>query len=700
MLEQTFIHVPGVGAKTERQLWSRGVNSWGDYLKEQFVQQVLFSSPEEDKRRRGIDQSRKALEDGDTNYFARLLPKSEHYRIALSFPDDTYFLDIETTGLSHYYDAITLVGFSRTGEYFCHVMGTDKKSFVRLLSQAKCLVTFNGTAFDLKFLKRDFPELDLPEAHVDLRYWGRSLGLEGGQKKIEQELGIQRLSGIEGIIGEAAPVLWHQYRMGSVPAARKLVEYNHADVCGMKAIFDECLRRLKNKDPSLPLPESDRPFGRVAAPLEFAGSKKLAKGVLPYIPRFPGKRGPKTTYRELVDGTTYDDLRVVGIDLTGSEVRPTGWCSLVGSFAHTKRLGTDLDIFVETLNVCPDVVSIDSPLSMPKGRTRVTDDDPTRDEFGIVRACEHTLFSRGVNVYPSLIPSMQQLTARGIRLAAMFRKAGIPVIESYPGAAQDIMAIPRKRAGLAYLEQGLRDFGIRGDFVGGAVSHDELDAITSAIVGLFFWSGKFEALGSSDENFLIIPDLEISPDRWRNRHVVGLSGPIAAGKTTAAKYLEGKKKFGYARYSLVLEGILKERGERVNRSSLQKLGEEIHRDPGQRWLSNELVQSVTDEQRIAIDGIRFPEDHAFMVETYGPAFQHIHVSASYETRKNRYLERGSSARAFERAVVHPVESMIDRVSLLTHQIIPNEASEERFTRLLSKSIVSASESFSRAKEDS
>ena len=63
-----------------------------------------------------------------------------------------------------------------------------------------------------------------------------------------------------------------------------------------------------------------------------------------------------------------------------------------------------------------------------------------------------------------------------MRLAERFRSLGIPVIESYPGAAQDIMGIPRKGAGVEYLRQGLADFGVRGSFVDNTVSHDELDA--------------------------------------------------------------------------------------------------------------------------------------------------------------------------------------------------------------------------------
>jgi hypothetical protein len=30
MLEQTFIHIPGVGRHTERELWASGIHDWDD----------------------------------------------------------------------------------------------------------------------------------------------------------------------------------------------------------------------------------------------------------------------------------------------------------------------------------------------------------------------------------------------------------------------------------------------------------------------------------------------------------------------------------------------------------------------------------------------------------------------------------------------------------------------------------------------
>jgi uncharacterized protein len=31
VLEQTFIHIPGIGRKTEHELWQSGITSWDDF---------------------------------------------------------------------------------------------------------------------------------------------------------------------------------------------------------------------------------------------------------------------------------------------------------------------------------------------------------------------------------------------------------------------------------------------------------------------------------------------------------------------------------------------------------------------------------------------------------------------------------------------------------------------------------------------
>lgn len=184
-------------------------------------------------------------------------------------------------------------------------------------------------------------------------------------------------------------------------------------------------------------------------------------------------------------------MRVVGIDLTGSEKRASGFATLwPDGLAQTERVKTDEDILELADAYGPALISIDSPLSLPE--------DPTK----IYRECELTLKRRGIGVYWCLLPSMKALTMRGIELAARLRAGGFQVIESYPGAAQDILGIPRKSKGTQVLAEALAAYGIKGDL---DVSHDELDAVTAAIVGQLYLKGEYEVLGC-----LILPRKEVS----------------------------------------------------------------------------------------------------------------------------------------------------------------------------------------------
>jgi predicted nuclease with RNAse H fold len=92
-----------------------------------------------------------------------------------------------------------------------------------------------------------------------------------------------------------------------------------------------------------------------------------------------------------------------------------------------------------------------------------------------------------------------------MRLTEEFKRLGFEVIESYPGAAQDILGIIRKRIDVRELMQGLMDFGIDGDFSNGTINHDKLDAVTSALVGYFYLTKSYEALGNDTEGYLIVP---------------------------------------------------------------------------------------------------------------------------------------------------------------------------------------------------
>ncbi len=677
MLKHTFQHFRGTSAKRERELWGSGILDWASYERSRNPQSNLFGPADQlNDFSRAIQDGEAALGRGDAQFFAALLDRNEHFRIGLSMPDDVLFLDIETTGLSRYYDTITVIGWSLRGHYGFFVKGQDDSDLRQALAAAKVLVTFNGTLFDIPFIAHEYPALVLPKIHIDLRFLARRAGLTGGQKHIEKLLGIQRDAGVAEVGGEMAPVLWNNYTRGDTESLTRLLRYNAADIHGMKHIFDvTCAQVLKGygfpleKCPLVKLTEREHP-----------NKAEMVESVIArHAKPWPRQEKKKLRLEDLVFVDQNPRLRVVGIDLTGSEKRPSGWCFLDGREVITAALSGDEEIIARTVKESPHVISIDSPLSLPDGRIKVTDDDPGRQQYGIMRQCERVLKKRGVNVYPALLPSMQRLTARGIYLAGRFRELGFPVIESYPGAAQDIMGIPRKQKGLEYLEQGLAEFGVSGSFIKDPVSHDELDAITSAVVGVFFWAGQVERLGPDPlgEEALFIPDLRVDVLERRSRLVVGLSGELGAGKTTAAEYLK-KAGFTYCRYSQVIKRRLEQIAPEPSRGDLQREGQWVHENLGQRWLGRELVRPLISDRFVVIDGLRFPDDHAFLTEIYGSQFLHIHVVASRELRKIRFEAREGTD--FEKAASQPVEQRSGDLERFGRDVVENNGELGTFYR--------------------
>jgi uncharacterized protein YprB with RNaseH-like and TPR domain/predicted nuclease with RNAse H fold len=500
MLEYTFQHLSGFGLTKERELWKRRIYTWSDY--EAFQSRQLHF--DFDDALSMLTESRRKLEASDVDYFAKRLPPNLHFLIPHSFPEETVFIDIETTGLSIYYDTVTIVGWSKLNGYSVLVQGDaqSEQEFRKCVEEAKCVVTFNGAMFDLPFIRKFFPGIKIPECHIDLRFFGKRAGYRGGQKKIEKELQMLRPAEITDIDGQQATLLWFQYKEGDVDALKKLITYNSYDIDGMKWLFEKLTEEIIKKEEFPIFPTNIFKFSKYctyAGPITDDTASKMR------ISPYSGYTGPVVTFDSLKNVSAE---KIVGIDLTGSEKRPTGWCLMENGQANTKLISMDEDIIAETIKCNPAIISIDSPLSIPEGRTSFFDDDPMREQFGITRFCERMMAKRGIKSYPCLIPSMQKLTQRGMMLAERLRNLGFTVIESYPGAAQDIMGIPRKGKSLEYLIKGLRQFGIHGDYNKPGVSHDEIDAITSAIVGYFYLANQYEGLGNEAEGYLIVPKIE------------------------------------------------------------------------------------------------------------------------------------------------------------------------------------------------
>ena len=117
-----------------------------------------------------------------------------------------------------------------------YVNGDNLDEFPTELKEYQLLVTYNGKTFDIPFIERFF-SIRLPQAHIDLRYPLRSLGLKGGLKGCERQVGIAR-PGLEDVDGFVAVLLWNEYRnKKNVKALETLLAYNIRDALALHALM-------------------------------------------------------------------------------------------------------------------------------------------------------------------------------------------------------------------------------------------------------------------------------------------------------------------------------------------------------------------------------------------------------------------------------------------------------------------------------
>jgi len=194
-------------------------------------------------------------------------------------------------------------------------------------------------------------------------------------------------------------------------------------------------------------------------------------------------------------------LNYVGIDLAGVAKRPTGFCILRDTYAKTELLYGDDEIVEATVRAHPVAVAIDAPLALPKGRHCLEEHCRGRPHF---RKCDLELRMLGIRFFPLTLGPMRLLTRRGMNLKAELEAAGLGVVETYPGGAQDLLGIER-RSDLEGLRSGLRGLGIDGDVGRSGITDHELDAVTCALVAKLYTEGEAMALGDSDEILMMLP---------------------------------------------------------------------------------------------------------------------------------------------------------------------------------------------------
>lgn len=121
--------------------------------------------------------------------------------------------------------------------------------------------------------------------------------------------------------------------------------------------------------------------------------------------------------------------------------------------------------------------------------------------------------------------------------------------------------------------------------------------------------------------------------------IIGLTGQIASGKGTAAKYLAEKHKASILKFSDILRDILKTLEISESRENIQKISTAVRQAFGEDVLAEVIAKQALKitSPIIVIDGIRRLEDIKHL--SLDPAFRLVAIEADIRKRYGRITKR-------------------------------------------------------------
>ena len=146
------------------------------------------------------------------------------------------YLDIETNGLPGALSHITTIAVYDGKKVRHYVYGENLEDFKDDIQRYQVIVTYNGKCFDIPVIEQHFG-IEMPQAHIDLRFLLHSLGYKGGLKGCEKMLGLDRAE-LAGVDGFFAVLLWNDYlERGDRRSLETLLAYNVLDAVNLERLM-------------------------------------------------------------------------------------------------------------------------------------------------------------------------------------------------------------------------------------------------------------------------------------------------------------------------------------------------------------------------------------------------------------------------------------------------------------------------------
>ncbi len=248
MLTKSFIFAKSMTEEIERALWGKGLTTWELLLKHPGEAAEVMGQSRSQKLIEAVNVAQQAVARKDAAWFKANWPDRELWRLWQGYSELSRIalVDIETTGLTPGYDQITVIGLADGTGAKVFVAGRPMpgdevlEKFREAIKGYDLVVTFNGANFDIPFIEKQFRDTQFrfEQPHLDLLWPARSMGLNGGLKDMEKQIGIVRAADIKGMRGLEAIQLWGAWKGGDQAAYQRLTTYCKADCVNLKEFAD------------------------------------------------------------------------------------------------------------------------------------------------------------------------------------------------------------------------------------------------------------------------------------------------------------------------------------------------------------------------------------------------------------------------------------------------------------------------------
>ncbi len=180
-----------------------------------------------------------------------------------------------------------------------------------------------------------------------------------------------------------------------------------------------------------------------------------------------------------------------------------------------------------------------------------------------------------------------------------------------------------------------------------------------------------------------------------NKVIIGLVGDLAAGKGTAAKYLEATYGATTYRFSTMLRDMVKRIYVPETRENLQNLSTHLRELFGQDVMSRVIAEDVARDSNnlIIVEGIRRPSDIEYLKKIVG--FHLVYITGDVQTRWERMVKRNENTgdsnktlEEFQKDEQAEADRMIKELGKTAKKKIENNGTFQEFYHILDNLITS------------